>query len=658
MKLFYILLIFININANQLSNETSPYLKQHEHNPINWYAWNDNTLKLAKTENKPVFLSIGYSTCHWCHVMAEESFENEDLAKLFNKYFISIKVDKEEMPHIDSYYQDVFKKVKSHRGGWPLNIFMTPDKKVFYMSAYIPPNSTKEYIGLDTLLESLHVKFSASLLSEDILHVENNLNAEVKTENNHKIDIGTLSESINSTYDELSSGFGDEIKFPEASKVNLMLDLALLSSSKEMYTKAIDMLDAMALRGVYDHIDGGFFRYSVDVDWEIPHFEKMLYNQGELISLYSRAYSMTKKDLYKDVVTETIDMLDKRFMYEDLYYSASDAGIHNTEGRYFIYSIEEIESAINSTLHVEELKKSMESTLGGNFQKVNSSPKIHLNFQTNKRPNGFNKLKQTLSSLRESRVYPFIDKKINTAWNSLVLKGLYDASLVDKKYIQKADKHLSALKEYMFDKGELYHQSLAGESPTQKGFLEDYAYLVSALISGYEVSFDNEKLDFATYLLSVAKRKFYKDGVWYLSDDSLDIKADLIDVHYISPLSCMIQNLLKLASIKQSREYMQLANDSLQTIENEIGQRQADVPASAQAYMMSKKRVVTIKHSKEILQKNMDRIRSIKYPYIVLKEDDYKKYLACTMQSCFAVENTLNGIKDIIEKGLGSSSHF
>jgi len=497
MKFIFIILLFIlKMSANDLKYETSPYLKQHSTNPINWYAYNDKTLALAREENKIIFLSIGYSTCHWCHVMAEESFTNKKLAKLFNKYFISIKVDKEEMPHLDSYYQELHKINKNHPAGWPINIFMTPQKDVFYMSGYIPPNSKDDYEGFDKLLTRLAMEYKNKdykvfKTNSDALHVEKK-------------------------WDEFGVGFGDGAKFPEVARLHKLLD----KNDKRAY----EMLDVMAKRGLYDHVDGGFFRYTVDSDWEIPHFEKMLYNQAELIQLYTRAYLLTKKELYKKVVLETINMSNKVFLKDGVYFSASDAVSNKEEGAYFTFT-----------------KKELLEVFGDTKYAVPFHLKYHIVSNTNK--------KNELIKIRLKREYPFIDKKINTAWNALMIEALFKASKIDRKYSKEADKHLKILTNLMFDKGELYHQTLLHVEPKQKGFLEDYSFMISALIAGYEVTNDEEKLNFAKYLYIVAKRKFYRNTTWYLSDDNLNIEANLNNTHYTSPLTKMLENIKKLDNL-------------------------------------------------------------------------------------------------------------
>jgi len=659
-KLLLILVLFsLNFTQakefkNALQFESSPYLKQHESNPVEWMPWGEAAFSKAKRENKAIFLSIGYSTCHWCHVMAKESFENEKIAQEFNKYFVPIKVDKEEMPHLDSYYQELHQKVKNRPGGWPLSIFMSSDKRPFYVTTYIPPHRESYSEGLDTLLIRLGEKYQRNFkaVQADIKEIEELVKKPQKESKQKAQDISaiTLSNSISKSYDSIFGGFGRRKKFPEAAKLSLMMDLALINDDEKLLKNSYQMLDSMALKGLYDHVGGGFYRYSIDPAWEIPHFEKMLYNQAELIPLYLRGYILRGKELYKTVVKESIDMLDKRFLQNSLYFSASDADSDHQEGEFFLFTPKQAKDALKSNPHAKEIEESLEFTIEGNFE-----GKVHMNFYTNDRPKGFKEFKSELLKVRKTKEYPFIDKKINTAWNALMIEALYKASSIDKKYKDKADKHLSALKELMFNKGELYHQTIGDIKPTQLGLLEDYSFLISALIAGYEVDYKNEKLDFAEYLLNKAKSKFYKNGTWYLSDDEMKIKAHLKDKYYTSPLSKMAQNIVKMATLKESFRYEKLAISTLSSIKEELHLKQADAPAAATAYLMQELKIVSLKSKKENLLKNRDAISKIKYPYLLTKKSKDNDYLACTMRQCFSKETKLEKVIDVIQENIRKS---
>jgi uncharacterized protein YyaL (SSP411 family) len=641
--LFSLNFAYANESKNDLQYETSPYLKQHESDPINWMAWNEKAFKRAKDENKPIFISIGFSTCHWCHVMQDESFSQTKIAKLLNKYFIAIKVDREEMPHIDSYYQELYKKVKGRNGGWPLMVFLNADKKPFYISTYIPPIKASYSDSLENILLDFGNRYQKnySSISKDIRDMKSSLKVEnIKSQ---KISSKTLKKSILKNYDNEYGGFGVRKKFPEAARVSLMMDLSFLEDDKDLLNKAYFMLDMMALRGLYDHLGGGFFRYATDAAWEIAHFEKMLYNQAELVPLYVRAYNLSHKKLYKSVVVETIAMVNRRLAKDNLYYSASDTDSNKKEGYFFTFTQQEVQKALNNNPYKEILEDSLDFTVLGNFHNA-----VHLNFYTKDRPKGFEQFKKDLMKIRSKKEYPFVDKKINTAWNAMMIEALYKASSIDDKYRIQADKHLKALQKLMFFRGNLYHQTILGVAPKQLGLLEDYSFLISALIAGYEVDYDEQKLNFARYLLVHAKEKFYKDGIWYQSDDKLNIKANLNDKYYTSPLSKMLQNILKLASLEESLEYAKLATASFIGINDKLSVEQSRAPATAIAFLMQKYEVVTLKSNKENLAKDIAKIRTIKYPFVLRKVIDGKGYLSCTIGRCFSKEDNIDAsIKDI-----------
>jgi uncharacterized protein YyaL (SSP411 family) len=371
----------------------------------------------------------------------------------------------------------------------------------------------------------------------------------------------------------------------------------------------------------------------------------MLYNQAELIPLYTRAYLLGGKELYRDIVVETIAMVEKRFQKQKLFLSASDADTNHEEGAFFLFTPKETKNALLNNPHKLAIEEALEFSIEGNFE-----GKVHLNFYTSKRPSGFDIFTEELRKIRLKKEYPFIDKKINTAWNSMMIEALYEASAIDTKYASQADEHLEALSTFMFKKGELYHQSLLGSEPKQLGLLEDYSFMIGALIAGYEATLESQKLDFAEYLLSVAKRKFYKEGTWYLSDDSLEVKADLKDKYYTSALGKMSQNIIKLASLRASFKYEKLALKTLESMNAEIEKKQFETPAGARAFMMQKVGVVTLKSSYENLMKNYLNIREIKHPYLLVKVEDMQEYLACTMRSCVAVDKEFSKIKKSIEK--------
>jgi len=637
--------VFATVVKNDLQYETSPYLKQHETNPVHWMPWGERAFEKAKKEDKPLYISLGYSTCYWCHVMEAESFTNQKIADLLNKYFISVKVDIEEYPQVDAYYQAIYKKIYNRAAGWPLNVFVNVNKEPFFIAAYLPPKKAFALEGLDTLIPyygKLYQNNPVAIAKK----IEKLKTVKIDTKKyNSSINIDSLVNAIQKSYNQENPGFGYGKQFPEAAKISLLTDLGYLKHNKKLLDESYAILDRMALRGLYDHIEGGFFRYASDSAWEIAHFEKMLYNQAELLPLYTRAYLKTKKPLYKKVVVETIAMLHKRFEVNHLYYSASDAGKNHHEGEYFVFTQKQVHDALETNPYKESLEDALEFVTEGNFHS-----KVHINFYTDKRPKGFEQFRQALLQIRQEKKYPFIDKKINTAWNAMMIEALYKASLLDSRYKIEADKHLQALKVLMFDRGELYHQTLIGIKAKQKGNLEDYSFFIAALIAGYEVDYDTNKLHFAQYLLERAKEKFYAKGIWYLSNDTMRVKANLNDKYHTSAFGKMLQNIIKLASLKGSFKYEKLALASLKQVQGKLKKRSINAPATASAYLMQTLGFVTLKSSKLNLQKNAVKMQNIAYPYLLSKAITDNEYLSCSMRRCFSKEKDFASVIEAIKR--------
>jgi uncharacterized protein YyaL (SSP411 family) len=389
--------------SNSLINEQSPYLKQHAQNPVSWYAWNTQSLNLAKDENKLIFVSIGYSTCHWCHVMRDESFDDKNIAKALNKDYISIKIDREELPHIDSFYQDIFKKLKDTKNGWPLNFILSPDKELIYISTYIPKSFKYDTEGMDTLIPRLAKEFNHYQLDNIIAVNKNLLNKKVikDTSLTSSLELAYI-KSMEKRFDREFKGFDKGSKFPLSMHLNLLYELSLLKDNP-LKNRAFEMfeesLDSMSLGGIFDHVGGGFYRYSVNKDWSLPHFEKMLYTQAELIPLYYKLYKKTKKIKYKNLIVNTIDFLNKNFKTsKGLYFSAMDADSINhmgnkEEGFYYTYNYDEVNDLLvkNKISNSEEILEYLGFDDFGNFnnemnnifikQKLNKPKNLALTFE-------------------------------------------------------------------------------------------------------------------------------------------------------------------------------------------------------------------------------------------------------------------------------------
>lgn len=560
------------MHTNDLIHQDSPYLLQHAHNPVNWMAWSDKALQKAKDENKLIFLSIGYSTCHWCHVMERETFEDEVSAKLLNASYVSIKVDREEMPDLDKYYQDVHYLLTKRSGGWPLSIIMTPQQQVIFAGTYLPPQSAHGRMGFRELISFIKGKFdddfaevqkSAQSIEAAIKHYERSF------EQKERIDKDALIEAfvnnVKASYDDVSKGVGHAPKFPHASTWNALLDIYQQTGNLEALYMSEDALHAMARGGINDQIEGGFYRYSVDEAWVIPHFEKMLYTNAELIEVYAKLYQLTQKPFFNEVVSKTIEAMDKRFLKQGLYLSASDADSEGEEGKYFVFKFAQAKEALlKKGLSEAEAKEVLDYfgiTKFGNFEHQTTNPVI----AKDEKPL---RLEEAVSALKEERqkvVYPFIDTKILTSWNALMITALFEAGK-----IEKAKQTLDTLMDTLYVNGLLYHQIVLGGSLKVEGLLEDYAFVVESLLCAYRHTNEVRYLELAKKFYHDAEHKFYKEGTWYLSDKAFRAKAVLEDNSYKSPLSTMIKNLFELAKIEDDTALFIRAKDMLESFGSSI----------------------------------------------------------------------------------------
>jgi uncharacterized protein YyaL (SSP411 family) len=652
---FLIAVMIMSLDANRLKDEESPYLKQHANNPVNWYPWGREAFDKALREDKLIFLSIGYSTCHWCHVMERESFENEKIAKYLNEHFISIKVDREEYPQIDEYYQTIYQIMNKRAGGWPLTIVMTPKKGVFFSATYLPPLDRYGYKGLERVLKELYQLYKNR--KDDILKsaesIERAYKSAIVSKEMPKLDDKLKSrflKEVQESYDSKNGGFGYAPKFPHATTILTLLDIYELTGDRGALEISVESLKAMAYGGIYDQVEGAFYRYSVDEGWMIPHFEKMLYTNAELIECYSKAYHLTKNPLFKRVVKESIDSINERFREGDLFFSASDADSHGEEGGYFIFSFDEVESAFKkrgfNRDEIREITEYFGITKEGNFEGKNN-PFI-LEDRSIKR---LIEAKKILKEVRSKREYPFIDKKIQTSWNSLYIRALLIAGrFVDRSYAKEALSSLDKLLKNLYIDGVLYHQKVGNNTPKIKGYLEDYSFLISALIEAYETTLDSEYLKLSDRLLQKSIREFYSSGRWYMSSDDFRVEAKFIDSSYRSDVAVMIENIVKIALLKQNRSLFNFAKESLKRAAATFERGVYFAPYALRVYLQSRYQPIVIKSKKENLIKRFEEIWSIEYPYLLLKSDKNSDFQACNLDSCFAVGESVEEIKKRIEK--------
>ncbi|MDE1725401.1 MAG: thioredoxin domain-containing protein [Thaumarchaeota archaeon] len=496
---------------NNLIKESSPYLLQHADNPVQWYAWGEEALSRAKSENKPIFLSIGYSACHWCHVMAHESFENEEIAKAMNTNFVSIKVDREERPDIDDIYQKVC-QLTTGSGGWPLSVFLTPDQRPFYVGTYFPPLDNYGRPGFGSLVLQLAQAWKEK--PNDVEQAADNLvNTLQNTESvptHSKLERSLLDEAamnLLSIADTTNGGFGQAPKFPNASNLSFLLRYSKLSGITKFQEFVFKTLTKMANGGMYDQLGGGFHRYSTDSRWLVPHFEKMLYDNALLPPVYAEAYQLSKDPRYLEVIDDTLHyVLDQMTSSEGGFYSAEDADSEDEEGKFYVWKKHEIQEILGKDSEIFCLYYDV--TDGGNFEGntilYNSINLSNVAFHFGKTESEIEQIikqsREKLYAVRNKRVRPGRDDKIMTSWNSLMITAFVKGYRVTGKldFLNAATNCISFIETRLTKNGELLHTHKDGVSKLQ-AYLDDYAYFVNALLDYFEIKPSKKYLDLAIY---------------------------------------------------------------------------------------------------------------------------------------------------------------
>ncbi len=631
--------------SNRLEKEDSPYLQQHKNNPVDWWPWCDEAFALAEKENKAIFLSIGYSSCHWCHVMEEKVFEDTECADILNRDFICIKVDREERPDIDKYYQEVHQLLNNRTGGWPTSIFCTPQNKPFFAGTYIPPESNAgsiEGMGFKelTTLIATKVKEHDAQLYKNADEAEGFLDNVV-----HPTEATVLKEDFTknfmlqakNNFDVKNGGFSIKPKFPHASTLNTLLTIDRLYDDKSAKAMVETSLNAMKKGGMYDLVDGGFCRYSTDEEWCVPHFEKMLYDNALLAGVYVDAYLSYGDISHLNTAKECVDFW-YNFMSEDaLFYSASDADSEGAEGTYFIYTYDEVFKVLND-VNIQEIESKlaqMSVTHEGNFEGKNI-----IRFENGTIPQWFNDVKPLLAQIRSQRKYPFVDKKVQTSWSAMMIHSMFKLGAIDAKYKQRAIKHLDKLLNTMFINSVLYHTTLIHKKPKIEAFLEDYAFLSQALLSAYKYTQDEVYLVYAHRFVNKALEEFYDQGRWSFSVGEFTTKADISDNTYTSCVSIMIDALLSIATLLEDEKYTHFAFKTMEYNSYELGRKPIYSPHMLMQMLRHLKGDRVIKTSLENIDINALTLAKIEYPFVLLKINEADEYMVCGEKSCFS--QTLN----------------
>ena len=571
------------MSENKLGHESSPYLLQHAKNPVHWHAWNEEALGRAKKENKPIFLSVGYSSCHWCHVMAHESFEDEEIAKIMNENFVNIKVDREERPDLDDIYQKAC-QITTGQGGWPLSVFLTPDQRPFYVGTYFPALDSYGRPGFGSLCRQLAQSWKEK--PKDIEKAADNFMQNLGKLQQHqapsKIDKSILDEAaINllQIADTTYGGFGQAPKFPNASNLSFMFRYSKLSGISKFQKFALLTLKKMAKGGIFDQIGGGFHRYSTDARWLVPHFEKMLYDNALLPIVYSEAYQITKDPFFGNVVKKTLDYVIREMTSSDgTFFSAQDADTNGEEGQTFVWKKQEIEKILGKDSEIFCIYYDV--TDGGNFEGntilANNINASSLGFKFGKSEpeieNLISKCSEKLLEIRNKREQPGKDDKIITSWNGLMVSAFLSGYRItdNSKYLDAAKQSIDFF-ESNFEKNHILHRTFKNAEPKLNGYLDDYAYMANASVDMFENTSQPKYLSFATNLANYLITHFWDDsshGFFFTSDNHEKLimrPKNNYDLSMPSGNSVAAYVLLKLYHITQNKQFLEIAKKIIES---------------------------------------------------------------------------------------------
>ncbi len=587
--------------TNRLTEASSPYLQQHAHNPVDWFPWGEEALDKAKKEDKPIIVSIGYSACHWCHVMERESFENEDIAAIMNEHFVCIKVDREERPDVDQVYMDAVHAM-GLQGGWPLNAFLLPDQRPFYGGTYFPPKGWAQLcnqIGKVFKEQRKELEKSAQGFMQTIGRSEvEKYGLESTSVQFTKEKLHQMAKKFAENFDLKKGGNNRAPKFPMPVTYGFLLREGVINKNQESLDHVERTLNHMAWGGLYDQVGGGFTRYSTDIDWFVPHFEKMLYDNGQLVSLYSEAYQVFKHPLYQQTVYQTIDWLSREMTSpENGFYSALDADSEGEEGKFYLWTESEFKTILGPD---GDLMMAFYNITSGNWEPQKNIPfKSDNNSDFAERHNlELDELEGIIKSTnikllqeRAKRIRPGLDDKILTGWNGLMLKGLCDAFAVfgEEKFLTLALKNARFILDHVYENGHL-KRNYKDNKATIDAYLEDYAAVIKAFIALYEVTFDEVWLDHAKTLTETTLSEFFDkdEELFYFTSNTAEAliarKKEVFDNVIPSSNAMMATNLYHLGMLLDIEEYTAKANVMLQRIDRVVTMAPQDLGHWASFY--------------------------------------------------------------------------
>jgi uncharacterized protein YyaL (SSP411 family) len=626
-------------HTNRLAREKSPYLLQHAHNPVDWYPWGEEAFAKARRENKPIFLSIGYSTCHWCHVMAHESFENEETAAIMNREFVNIKVDREERPDVDRVYM-TFVQATTGGGGWPMSVWLTPDLKPFVGGTYFPPEDRYGQPGFTKVLERIaaawkqdHAKIAdqGSKIVEALRESQNAQPGAV-TKIGNKI-FQTAYEQFSRSFDDKEGGFGTAPKFPRPVALNFLTRFYARDPKSELGKRALEMdlftLRKMAAGGMHDHLGGGFHRYSVDRYWHVPHFEKMLYDQAQLASAYIDAFQITQDRQYADVARDILDYVARDMTSKDGgFFSAEDADSlfeqgkpEHGEGAFYVWTEKQIDGAIGDDSALFKFHYGVQahgnapegSDPQDEFRGKNILIERHTIAETAKHfkksedeaRQSLARSREKLLSIRNKRPRPHLDDKIIAAWNGLMISAYARAAQVldESRYLESATRAVKFLRANLYDeKSKLLFRNYRESRSDIEGFADDYAFVIQGLLDLYETSFDVEWLKFAVQLQETQDRLFFDDKIGgYFSTSGQDKSVvlrmkDDNDGAEPAASSIALLNLLRLAQLRDEKKLDERARKTIDAFAPTLSHFASAMPQMLVAldYSLAKPRQIVI----------------------------------------------------------------
>lgn len=589
------------IPKNRLIYEKSPYLLQHAFNPVDWFPWGEEAFEQAKKENKPILLSIGYSACHWCHVMAHESFENDSIAELMNQRFINIKVDREEFPDVDHLYQ-TFVQISTGRGGWPLTVFLTPDRLPFFGGTYFPAKTRSGMISFPELLHKIDdvYKNEPQKISDSVAEIQKYIQALNQPSASEDLpeagkSIEGLYRQLRGSYDAEYGGFSKAPKFPHVADMKFLLQYYHYTGEKEARDMVLFTLRKMANGGIYDQIGGGFHRYSTDHQWLVPHFEKMLYDNALLIPVYAEAYRLTADDFFKKIAMETAQFVMNELKDETgAFYSTLDADSEGEEGKYYIWHYEELKKIIDPdwwNFFCEYYDISERGNFEGanilNIQRPLESLLKNYSYDVNTAKLEVERNRQLVFKERQKRVRPGLDDKILADWNGMMISALWQVYQISQKeeYRKAAEQAFSYIQNNMMDQDNTLYHFIKKDQDKILGYLDDYAYFVQALIDGFETTQNSQYLTLANKLIDYALKNLWdsKEGGFYFADKKVNTTILPLREHFDASTpagnNIMCLNLLRLHIYTGTSSYLTKAEQIFKLLKKEVENRASGLPS-------------------------------------------------------------------------------